>query len=474
MKPTKLKDIAGWCGGTLDPQYNEVEVCGVATDSREVKPGQLFIPLVGARADGHTFIRRAVENGAAATLSSAENSPQGVPTIHVADTLLAFGSIAAGYRAEMTARVVAITGSVGKTTTKEMLAAIFQRQFRTVWTEGNHNNNLGLPMSVMDLEPDTEIAVLELGMNHFGEMSYLTKIARPDMAVFTNIGTMHIEHLGSREGILRAKLEILEGMPDDGVVVMNGDEPLLWNLRDSMRFKHYYFGVDNPACEVRASNVRSDDSGVTFEAVVFGRPVEIFVPANGQHTIYNALAAISAAALSGAAPENVKAGLAAFENTGMRQKIYERGGYTIIEDCYNAGPESMEAALNVLAERSTKGRRIAVLGDMLELGSCAMAEHYRIGRLAVGKADLIFAYGVDATRVVTGAVTGGMKPSCAMYYEDQDELIHDLRARTRPGDTLLFKGSRGMKMERALALFLNEPDEDDLPYENTTEETADE
>lgn len=456
MKPTKLKQIALWCGGELDPQYHEIEVAGVSTDSREVKPGQLFVPLAGARVDGHNFIRRAMENGAVAVLNAKQPAPSGIPMIQVEDTLLAFGAIAAGYRASMPAQVLAITGSVGKTTTKEMLAAILQRQFRTVWTEGNHNNNLGLPMSVMDMEADTEIAVLELGMNHFGEMSYLTKIARPNMAIFTNIGTMHIEHLGSREGILRAKMEILEGMNDDAVVVMNGDEPLLWNLRDTMRFRHYYFGIENISCDVRAVNIRTDDSGVRFDVAAFGKEFEVFVPANGQHTVYNALAAVTAAMLSGATPENMAAGLATFENSGMRQKIYEKNGYIILEDCYNAGPESMEAALNVLAERSSKGRRIAVLGDMLELGSSSMAEHYRIGRLAVGKADLIFAYGVNATRVVTGAVTGGMNPARAMYYDEQDQLIHELKAKAQPGDTLLFKGSRGMKMERVLQLFLKD------------------
>lgn len=463
MKTTKLKQIAQWCGGTLHETDGEVEVRGVSTDSREVKPGQMFIPLVGARVDGHTFISRAVENGAVAVLNAnKEKAPKNVPYIQVEDTLLAFGAIAAGYRQTMKAKVLAITGSVGKTTTKEMLAAILNRQFRTIWTEGNHNNNLGLPMSVMDIEEDTELAVLELGMSAFGEMSYLTKIARPDMAIFTNIGTMHIEHLGSREGILKAKMEILEGMnKEKGVLVLNGDEPLLWNQRKELPMETHYFGIDNSLCEVSGSNIRSDNSGVRFDVTAFGKTFEVFVPANGQHTVYNALAAITAALLQGATVENIQAGLATFENAGMRQKIYEKNGYTIIEDCYNAGPESMEAAINVLADRVVegKGRKIAVLGDMLELGSCAMAEHHRIGRIAqIRKIDRIFAYGVNASRVATGAVTGGMKNKFANFYDDQDQLIHDLRFQAKPGDTLLFKGSRGMKMERILQLFWKDED----------------
>lgn len=455
MKPVKLKQIAQWCGGTVSPQYEDILVGGVSTDSREIKEGELFIPLIGARYDGHNYIRKAVETGAAAVLST-QKPLEGIPTVQVQDTMLALGALASGYRRTLPVKVVAITGSVGKTTTKEMIASIMQTTYHTVWTEGNHNNHLGLPMTVLEINPDTQVAVLELGMNHFGEMSYLTKIARPDLAVFTNIGTMHIEHLGSREGILKAKMEILEGMGPDGVLVLNGDEPLLWNLKGTLPHKIYYFGIENPACDILADRVESDEDGVRFHVSAMGTELNVFVPASGQHTVYNALAAISVSVLSGVEPKKTEQALASFKNAGMRQKIYEKDGYTIIEDCYNAGPESMAAALEVLGERRTSGQKIAVLGDMLELGSCSMAEHYRIGRLARRKADLIFAYGTDATRVVTGAVTGGMDPNRAMYYDDQDQLIHELKARSRPGDVLLFKGSRGMKMERILELFLRD------------------
>jgi len=455
MNEATLKQIAAWCGGTVRPEHENVIVKGVSTDSREMKPGFLFVPLIGQRNDGHNFIRKAIANGASAALS-AKDMDASLPTVRVNDTLEALGVLATNYRQTLPVKVIGITGSVGKTTTKEMIASIMQTTYRTVWTEGNHNNHLGLPMTVMEINPDTQVAVLELGMNHFGEMSYLTKICRPDMAVFTNIGTMHIEHLGSREGILKAKMEILEGMGPDGVLVLNGDEPLLWNLKGTLPFKTYYFGIDNPGCDFLADSIESTEEGVRFHVTAMGKELNIFVPANGQHTVYNAMAAISAAMLSGIDPSRTEKALSSFKNSGMRQKIYEKDGYTIIEDCYNAGPESMAAALHVLAERKTDGRRIAVLGDMLELGSCSMAEHYKVGRLARDCADLIFAYGSDATRVVTGAVTGGMDPNRAMYYDDQDQLIYELKARAKPGDVLLFKGSRGMKMERVLELFLKE------------------
>lgn len=456
MKETTLKQIALWCGGKLDEQYSNIVVNGICTDSREVKHGNLFIPLVGAHFDGHNFLRRSMENGAVAVLSSRPKIPEGIPTIFVDDTLAAFGAIATGYRESLPVKVLGITGSVGKTTTKEMLAAIMRKKFRTTWTVGNFNNNLGVPITVMEIEEDTQVAVLELGMNHFGEMAYLSKIAKPDAAIFTNIGTMHIEHLGSREGILKAKMEILDGMKPDASVILNGDEPLLWNLNGTLSCKCYYFGIENPRCEVRATNIRSSDAGVHFHVTAFSAEFDLFVPANGNHTVYNALAAVTAAVLGGVDPETIQEALSSFENSGMRQKVYEKKGFTIIEDCYNAGPESMAAALSVLGQRSTTGRRIAVLGDMLELGSCSMAEHYRVGRLALHNADLIFAYGSNATRVVTGAVTGGMNAKSAMYYDDQDQLIHELKARAKPGDVLLFKGSRGMKMERVLELFLKD------------------
>lgn len=459
MKSLSLKQIAAWTGGKLDAKYNGVMVRGVNTDSREVKPGQLFIPLAGARVDGHNFIGRAMDAGAAGVLT-ARDPKRDIPAVRVRDTLEAFGTLAAAYRSSLPVKVIAITGSVGKTTTKEMLAAILRRRFRTTWTEGNHNNNLGLPMSIMDIDPETELSVLELGMNHFGEISYLTKIARPNMAIFTNIGTMHIEYLGSRAGILKAKLEILEGMGEDGIVVMNGDEPLLWDLRDRMEKKHYYFGVTNAGCDVRASHIVTGDDGVRFTLTGLGREVDIFAPSGGQHTVYNALAASTAALLSGAEPEDITGGLANFENTGMRQRIIEQNGCTIIDDCYNAGPESMAAALEVLASHSCEGRRIAVLGDMMELGCVSSAEHYRIGRLAAKKGiDLILAYGANASRVIAGAITGGIPYQHAASYDDQDQLIHELRTRAQPGDVLLFKGSRGMKMERVLNQFLAGCDE---------------
>ena len=454
MKELTLRQLAQWCGGDLRPAEAVGSITGLQHDSRDVKPGDLFVALPGERVDGHDFVESAWKSGAVAALV---NRPVdcGIPQIIVEDTLLAYGSIAREYRSDLGVSVVAITGSVGKTTTKEMISCVLSGKYRVTKTQGNHNNNLGLPMTVMSMGADTQIAVLELGMNHFGEMSYLTSIARPDVVVITNIGTMHIEHLGTREGILKAKLEIMEGIQPDGVAVFNGDEPLLWNLREGTH-RRIYFGIENERCDVVAEDIRQIDGGVYFTAKGMGQQFQIFVPQEGRHMVYNALAAVAVGLLKGISPESIQYQLGLFHNVGMRQNIFEENGFTIIEDCYNAGPESMGAALRVLGEHKTEGRRIAVLGDMLELGNRAMAEHYRVGRLAAAVADLVLAYGQHSARIITGAITGGMNAKRTLHFKEQEDMAKTLKRMAKPGDVILFKGSQGMRMWEVMKLFLAE------------------
>ena len=455
MKELTLKQIADWCGGKVSARFEHLRVSRMQSDSRKVRSGDLFVALKGAKADGHDFAETAINHGAVAALVSRPISEK-LPSIEVEDTLRAYGEIAAGYRKLTGVKVVGITGSVGKTTTKEMTASVLEAAYHTAKTEGNHNNNLGLPMTIMDMPENTEVAVLEMGMNHSGEMEYLSDIARPDLAIITNIGTMHIEHLGTREGILQAKLEIMRGMPDDGAGVFNGDEPLLWNIRAIGKHKKYYYGIENHACDVTATDIVELDDGVRFVVHGFGQQFELFVPMLGRHAVYNALAAATVGLLLGVKPEQIQARFSSFHNTGMRQKIYVKNGVTIIEDCYNAGPESTEAALDVLAGIKTDGRRIAVLGDMLELGNRSAAEHYRIGRLAVGKADLLLTYGEHSVRTLTGAITGGMNPKNTDHFDTHEDMAHMLKMRVSEGDVVLFKGSRGMRMEKVLQLFLDD------------------
>ena len=449
MSRITLAQAAQWCDGTVDPKYAQSSFLGASNDSRSVKPGQLFVALEGVR-DGHDFIPAALDAGAAAVLCS--HSGGDFPAIVVKDTRKALGDIAREERKRLNVKVVGVTGSVGKSTTKEMIVGILSQKYRTGKTPVNHNNDIGMPMAILALPEDTEVAVLEMGMNHFGEMAYLTSIAAPDIAVITNIGTMHIEHLGSREGILHAKLEILQGLRPGGHLIYNGDEPLLWNLRGSGSTAPHYFGLENPACDVKGS-VRQEAEGCTELAVTAGEEsFQVCLPVEGRHFVSDALAAVAVARLLEVPVEGIRQGLAGFRSMEGRQEIYEAGGYTIIRDCYNAGPESMAASLTVLGKKN--GRRIAVLGDMLELGVCTQAEHYRVGRIAAGKCDLLLALGKNAGRVVNGAITGGMRPVDAMAFDSAPELVRVLRAKARPGDILLFKGSRGMKMEQVLDQFL--------------------
>ena len=444
-----LQQAALWCGGKVDPKYNDVTFLGANNDSRTIEKEQLFVALQGER-DGHDFIPAALQKGAAAVLCT--HCEAEYPAIVVEDTRIALGQIARGERERIGMKVVGVTGSVGKSTTKEMIAAVLESNYRVAKTPANHNNDIGMPMAILAMPEDTEIAVLEMGMNHFGEIAYLTSIGKPDVAVIVNIGTMHIEHLGSMEGILRAKLEILEGMPADGKLILNGDDSLLWNQRDAIDKKVVYFGVHNSDSYVQARNICQEDSVLSFDAETADNILKISLPLEGEHYVPDALAAIAVGKELNVDDAAICQRLSHFQNMEGRQEIYKKGGYTIIQDCYNAGPESMKAALTVLGNQ--EGRRIAVLGDMLELGVCAAAEHYKIGRLAAQNADIMLAYGPLSERVLYGAITGGMSQNNARAFTDKEIMAQALLQLAKPGDTLLFKGSRGMRMEQVLEKFI--------------------
>ncbi len=446
-----LQQAADWCGGRIDPKYAEVTFLGANNDTRKLQPGQLFIALQGER-DGHDFVPKALENGAAAVLCT--HCDGDYPAIVVEDTRIALGDIARGERKRIGMKVVGVTGSVGKSTTKEMIACVLDGTYRVGKTPVNHNNDIGMPMAVLSMPEDTEVAVLEMGMNHFREIAYLASIALPDVAVIINIGTMHIEHLGSQEGILRAKLEILEGMKPDGQVILNGDDALLINVHKKSALNVTYFGVRNPDCAVRGVNVRQVQDTLEFSTQWEDQTLPISLAMEGTHYVSDALAAICVGLALDVPAEMIRQRLAAFHNLAGRQEILDIKGYTIIKDCYNAGPESMAAALSVLGKKP--GRHIAVLGDMLELGVCTQAEHYRVGRIAAENADIVLAYGPNSDRVISGALTGGMKESKAMAFTDRQRLIEALKRLAKPGDVLLFKGSHGMRMELALEGFLKE------------------
>ncbi len=448
MGKITLREAAQWCGGRVEEKYADRTFFGASNDSRKIQPGELFVVLKGER-DGHDYIPAAMERGAAAVLGSRQVGDY--PMILVEDTRKALGDIARQERLRLNMKVVAVTGSVGKSTTKEMIACVLDGTYRVGKTPANHNNDIGMPMALLAMPEDTEVAVLEMGMNHFREIAYLASIGRPDVAVITNIGTMHIEHLGSMQGILQAKLEILEGMQENGRIILNGDDQLLWNRHKLYPVHTRYFGIQNPECDVLGSDISQQDGILSFQVHSGSLTFPVELALEGEHYVPDALAAISVGLEMGVDAAKIQERLSRFRNMAGRQEILEIRGCTVIKDCYNAGPESMAAALNVLGHKP--GRHIAVLGDMLELGVCTQAEHYRIGRIAAEKADVLMAYGPNAPRVIGGAITGGMNDRCAKAYDDQKKLAEALGRIARPGDVILVKGSRGMHMERVLDLF---------------------
>lgn len=445
-----LEQAAAWCGGRIDPKYKDVTFYGASNDTRNMKGGELFVALQGAR-DGHEFIPAALEKNAAAVLCSRCDGDY--PAIVVEDPRAALGAIARGERNRLGMKVVGVTGSVGKSTTKEMIASILETTYRTGKTPVNHNNDIGMPMAILAMPEQTEVAVLEMGMNHFREMAHLSSIAQPDVAVIVNIGTMHIEHLGSQEGILQAKLEILEGLRPDGEVVLNADDRMLWKVRRVSK-PCTWFATMNPEAQVRGSEIRMEGGQTGFHVETADAQFDVSIPVEGNHFVPDALAAITVGLRMGVTPEHIVQGLARFQNMSGRQEMIHTDRFLIIKDCYNAGPESMDAALQVLGNQ--KGRKIAVLGEMLELGVNAQAEHYRVGRIAAERADYLLAYGPNGSKMVEGAITGGLLGDRSQAFDDRQNLIRTLKRVAKPGDVLLFKGSRGMHMERVLDEFLEE------------------
>lgn len=451
MSRITLQQAAQWCGGRIDPKYKDVTFLGANNDTRKIEKDQLFVALQGAR-DGHDFIPAALEKGAAAVLCA--HCDGDYPAIVVEDTRIALGLIAKGERDRIGMKVVGVTGSVGKSTTKEMVAAVLETTYRVGKSPANHNNDIGMPMAILALPEDTQVAVLEMGMNHFREIAYLSDIAKPDLAVIINVGTMHIEHLGSMEGILQAKMEILEGMTPDSKIFLNGDNTLLWGKHEELARRAVYFGVTNGQCQVQGKDITESTGFLRFWIRCGSAAFPVELALEGPHFVHDALAAAAVGMELGVSTDNIRQSLAQFQNMAGRQEIFEKNGYTIIKDCYNAGPESMAAALNVLGNKP--GRHVAVLGDMLELGVCTQAEHYKVGRLAAERADILLAYGDNSVRTLNGALTGGMPQARARAFTDRERLVTVLKHMAKPGDVILFKGSRGMRMELILEQFLAE------------------
>lgn len=441
MKAFTLQEAAAALG--LPQMQAQATLADVCTDTRKIQPGSLFVCLRGERFDGHSFASQAAQLGAAALLVDHPVDAD-VPQLVVTDTGKALLQLAGWYRRRFQLPVVGLTGSVGKTTTKEFIALVLGAKYNTLKTQGNLNNEIGVPQMLFRLEDSHTAAVIEMGMNHFGEISRLTRAVAPTVGLITNIGVSHIENLGSRAGILQAKLEILEGMAPDAPLIVNMDNDMLRTVKLGDR-PLLTFAIDDQSADFTAMDIAEQGSTTTFTVhhSTFTQPVTI--PTVGIHNVYNALAAMAVGYVTGVDPAAAASALANYAPAGMRQNLVQVGGVQVIEDCYNASPDSMRAALQTLGKLPVH-RRYAVLGAMLELGDYAKEAHTQVGKMAAENGiDGVLAYGADAAYIVEAAKQAGLEN--ARLFDTKEALAQSLAQQVQPGDGVLFKGSRGMHLE---------------------------
>lgn len=455
MIPITLSDLARWTGGRVVRGSADQTVQSISTDSRTVHPGACFVALVGERFDGHDFALEAAKKGASAVVVSRQRVslraalPETVGVIAVADTTRALMQIAGGYRRRFSIPVVAVTGSNGKTSTKDMIAAVLARRHRVLATQKNYNNEVGLSLTLLQLESSHGVAVVELGMRAKGEIAALARAAAPSIGVVTNVGPVHIEKLGSLEEIASAKAELVEALPEEGVAFLNVDDDRVRAMSRRTRARVVTYGV-GPGAAARAINVESMGlEGSRFDLLFRGDRLALTIPVPGQHQVMNAVAAAAVGLTLGVPPDQVQEALATVRLTEMRLAVARlTGGVVLVNDAYNASPLSTAAALGVLAE-AEGARRVAILGDMLELGPLAAAAHREIGaRAAEAGVDLLVAIGQHREEIAAGARAAGLESGAVVTLADAKEAARLVSAWLQPGDVVLLKASRGVRLER--------------------------
>ena len=446
MQPMTVTEIAAVVSGVWwNPCEQVPAISAVSADSRNITPGCLFLPWVGEQFDGHNFIDAALDAGAAGCLCA--KLPQDIRPdkfyIKVADTRLALRDMASAYRDKFDIPFVKITGSVGKTTTKEMIAAVLGAKLNVLKTPENFNNDIGTPLTLFGLSPEHQAAVIETGMNHFGEIEYLGAMVRPDIAVISNIGDAHIEYLGSRGGILKAKCEIFEHLQDDGIAILNGDDALLDTVTLPQRIIRC---GQSEHCQVRISDILDHGvNGITCTVTSEKDVYHLNIPAPGEHMAYAASIAVAVGEALGLSKEEIIRGVAAYAPIGSRMHILRLSdGRVLLDDCYNANPQSVSAALEVLA-RTECERRVAVLGDMGELGDLTEQAHFNAGALAAMLGiDFVVAIGSKAVKIADGAAMGGAE---VLHFATREEAMPTLREQLQPHTTMLIKASHAMHFE---------------------------
>ena len=453
MKNMSLQKIAEACDGIYrgDLEKASLEVSSVVIDSRKVQKDSLFIAIKGTRVDGDSFIPQVMEDGAVCAVSEQDLGDVSYPYIKVDSCEQALKDIAEHYRRSLDIKVVGISGSVGKTSTKEMIASVLSEKYNVLKTEGNFNNEIGLPLTVFRLREEHEIAVLEMGISNFGEMTRLAKVARPDICVITNIGVAHIENLGSRDGILKAKTEMFDYMNPEGTIILNGDDDKLRGFVPQNGIAPVYFGLD-PSCPYHAGATRSMGlRGTTAEFLTPAEQFEAHISIPGDHMVYNALAGIAAGTALGMTSEEIRRGIEKLVPIAGRNNLIETEHYTIIDDCYNANPASMKASIAVLSDADT--RTVAVLGDMFELGEDGPQMHYDTGKYAADCGiDVLVCIGGLSAEIARGARENLDGSQMEIHeYSTKDEFFKDAGRILQEKDTILVKASHGMEFSKIVA-----------------------
>ncbi len=442
MQKFTVLDILEATSGRLLSGDKERIITGVVSDSRKAEEGVLFVPFRGERSNGHDYIKDVLTKGA---ISLTEEKIPEMPgtVIEVESSQNALGDIAKAYMKRYRVPTVGVTGSVGKTSTKDMISGVLSKKYNLLKSTGNHNNEIGMPLTILELEKENDMAVLEMGMSDFGELDYLSDIARPDVAVITNIGMSHIENLGSQEGILKAKLEITNYFGKDNVLFVNGDDKFLKDISGDYKIIRYGLGEDS---DIRGWDIKNKGIlGSEFTLLYEGKSYPVTVKAPGVHNVYNALAAIGIGIHFGVAMDDAIDAVSEVELTDMRLTVEEVGKNIIIKDFYNAAPDSIRASLKVL--KSVEGkRRVAILGDVLEMGEFAEPEHRKLGKTALECADLLITAGENARFIGEGAKELGMEK--VVSFPDTDTCASEVKKYIKPGDCVLIKASRGMKFEK--------------------------
>ena len=457
MKLTVQEIVKAVNGQLTSPILDKLEIVGVSTDSRKIAQGELFIPLIGEQFDGHDYIEGVIEKGAVASFwdqSKAVPESLAIPLIMVNDTLEALQNLATYYRNKINPKVVGITGSNGKTTTKDLVASVVSTHYRVHKTMGNYNNHIGVPLTLLAMPEQTEVAIIEMGMSNRGEIALLTKIAQPDIAVITNIGESHIEYLGTRENISLAKLEILEGLAENGIVVLNGDEPLLRETKmDLTRFRVRWVGTKENN-DLYPVAINPESTGVTFMDVNKNRYT---LPLYGEHNVINALMAIEVGRQLLVPNEKIYTGLASPELTSMRlEKVMARNGCSVLNDAYNASPTSMKASLHLLMTFTQYKKKIAVLGDMFELGKEAEHYHQEIGKLCAAlQVNLLITTGKHGRIIYDSALYNGMDKTLVHHFDNMEQIGSYILDHSDENTIVLIKASRGMHLEQVVNQLLS-------------------